>query len=101
MGFSRQEYWSGLPFPALGHLPNPGIEPASLRPPALVGESFPLVPPRTFLTWDRGLLYLPLPEDSDLAGQPEAAEARPSACLFLQGGGLPLSMTNALCSELG
>ena len=28
-GFSRQEYWSGLPFPSPGHLPNPGIEPAS------------------------------------------------------------------------
>ena len=29
MGFSRQEYWSGLPFPSPGHLPNPGIEPRS------------------------------------------------------------------------
>ena len=28
-GFSRQEYWSGLPFPSLGYLPNPGIEPGS------------------------------------------------------------------------
>ena len=31
MGFSRQEYWSGLPFPSPGNLPNPGIEPRSLR----------------------------------------------------------------------
>ena len=30
MGFSRQEYWSGLPFPPPGDLPNPGIEPGSL-----------------------------------------------------------------------
>ena len=30
MGFSRQEYWSGLPCPSLGDLPNPGIEPESL-----------------------------------------------------------------------
>ena len=30
MEFSRQEYWSGLPFPFPGDLPNPGIEPASL-----------------------------------------------------------------------
>ena len=30
MGFSRQEYWSGLPFPSPGDLPNPGIEPGSL-----------------------------------------------------------------------
>ena len=29
MGFSRQEYWSGLPFPSLGNLPNPGIQPGS------------------------------------------------------------------------
>ena len=31
MGFSRQEYWSGLPFPSPGDLPNPGIEPRSLE----------------------------------------------------------------------
>jgi len=30
MGFSRQEYWSGLPFPSPGNLPNPGIKPRSL-----------------------------------------------------------------------
>ena len=30
MGFSRQEYWSGLPFPSPGNLPDPGIEPTSL-----------------------------------------------------------------------
>ena len=29
MGFSRQEYWSGFPFPSPGDLPNPGIEPGS------------------------------------------------------------------------
>ena len=29
MGFSRQEYWSGLPFPSPGDLPNPGIDPGS------------------------------------------------------------------------
>jgi len=29
MGFSRQEYWSGLPFPSPGDLPDPGIEPLS------------------------------------------------------------------------
>ena len=30
MGFSRQEYWSGLPFPSPGDLPDPGIEPGSI-----------------------------------------------------------------------
>ena len=29
MGFSRQEYWNGLPFPSPGDLPNPGIDPGS------------------------------------------------------------------------
>ena len=38
MGFSRQEYWSGLPFPSPGALPNPGIEPGS---PALQTDSLP------------------------------------------------------------
>ena len=36
-GFSRQEYWSGLPCPSPGCLPNPGTEPASLTSPALAG----------------------------------------------------------------
>ena len=35
MGFSRLEYWSGLPFPSLGDLPSPGIEPKSPASPAL------------------------------------------------------------------
>ena len=34
MGFSRHEYWSGLPFPPPGDLPNPGFEPESLAIPA-------------------------------------------------------------------
>ena len=42
MEFSRQEYWSGLPFPSLWDLPNPGIEP---RSPALQADSFPSEPP--------------------------------------------------------
>ena len=40
MGFSRQEYWSGLPCPPPGSLPNPGIEPASIVSPVLSGEFF-------------------------------------------------------------
>ena len=40
MGFSRQEYWSGLPFPSPGDLPDPGIEPRSLMSPALAGRLF-------------------------------------------------------------
>ena len=40
MGFSRQEYWSGLPCPPPGALPDPGIKPAPLMSPALAGEFF-------------------------------------------------------------
>ena len=42
MGFSRQECWSGLPFPSPGDLPNPGIEPGS---PALQADTLPSAPP--------------------------------------------------------
>ena len=42
MGFSRQEYWTGLPFPSPGDLPNPGIEPGS---PALQADALPAEPP--------------------------------------------------------
>ena len=44
VGFSRQEYWIGLPCPPPGDLPNPGIEPESLTSPALTG-SLPRAPP--------------------------------------------------------
>ena len=47
MGFSRQEYWSGLPCPPPGDLPNPGTEPMSLMSPALAGGFFP-----TSATWE-------------------------------------------------
>ena len=46
MGFSRQEYWSGLPFPTLGDLSDPGIQPVSLVSPALAGGFFTTEPPR-------------------------------------------------------
>ena len=42
MGFSRQEYWSGLPFPSPGDLPDPGIE---LESPALQADALPSEPP--------------------------------------------------------
>ena len=43
MGFSRQEYWSGVPLPPPGDLPHPGIEP---RSPALQADALPSEPPR-------------------------------------------------------
>ena len=47
MGFSRQEYWSGLPYPPPGDLPDPGIEPVPLMSPALIGGFF-----TTSATWE-------------------------------------------------
>ena len=46
MEFSRQEYWSGLPFPTLGDLPDPRIEPTSFTSPVLVGRFFTNAPLR-------------------------------------------------------
>ena len=47
MGFSRQKYWSGLPCPAAGDLPDPGIKPASFMSPAMAGGFF-----TTSATWE-------------------------------------------------
>ena len=47
MGFSKQEYWSGLPSPSLGDLPDPGINPTSLMSPVLAGQFF-----TTGITWE-------------------------------------------------
>ena len=69
-GFLRQEYWSGLPFPTPGDLPDPGIKPTSLRSPALPGRFFTTAPsenpkPKPFLilwrakeTTDSGTMLL-------------------------------------------
>ena len=46
MGFSRQEYCSGLPCPPPGNLPNPGMEPMSRMSPALAGRFFTIVSPK-------------------------------------------------------
>ena len=47
IGFSRQEYWSGLPCPSPGELPDPGMEPASPMSPAFLGRFF-----TTSTTWE-------------------------------------------------
>ena len=52
LGFPRQEYWSGLPFPPLGNLSDPGTEPVSLMSPALVGGFF-----TTSTTWEAHCIY--------------------------------------------
>ena len=47
MGFSRQEYWSELPFPPLGDLPDPAIHILSVLSPSLAGQFF-----TTSMTWE-------------------------------------------------
>ena len=56
IGFSRQEYWSGLPFPSPGDLPEPGIEPGS---PTLQADVLPSEPPRKHVPFNC-LLFLPI-----------------------------------------
>ena len=46
-GFSKQEYWSGVPFPPPGDLPNPEIKAKSLKSPSLAGRFF-----TTSTTWE-------------------------------------------------
>ena len=53
MGFSRQEYWSELPGPSPGYLPDPGIEYASLKSPELAGGFF-----TTSATWEAGVIQI-------------------------------------------
>ena len=51
MGFSRQEYWSGLPFHTPGYLLDPGIKPMSPESPVLTGGFFTTEPPGEPLVW--------------------------------------------------
>ena len=60
MGFPRQEYWSGLPCPSQGDLPNPGAEPTYLTPPALPGKFFTTITIWEFLPGARLQIYLGL-----------------------------------------
>ena len=78
MGFPRQKYWSGLPFPSPGDLPNPGIEPQS---PVLQTDSLPPEPPgkpRPKNKWWRRHTKSPCLTahvHASLEGRPEAPEA--------------------------
>ena len=59
MGFPRQEYCSGLPFPSPGDLPDAGIEPESLISPDLTGGFF-----TTSTTWEAPAICLPVVKSS-------------------------------------
>ena len=76
MGFSRQEYWSGLPCPPPGDLPDPGIEPLSLTSPALGGGLH-------LLHWEVGSLALALPGKWKRQGR--KLKKVPHSCVNLHG----------------
>ena len=54
MGFSKQAYWSGLPFPSPGDLPNPGVKPGS---PALQADALPSEPPGKQISYLSSTFY--------------------------------------------
>ena len=74
MEFSRQEYWTGLPFPPKGNLPHPGIEPKSLGSPALPGKFLTTGPPGKSLNL---LLTVHVSRRSRSQGEPEISQPQP------------------------
>ena len=70
MEFSRKEYWSRLPYPTLGDLPNPGVEPESLTSPASQVGSLPLVPPSTVVVQSLSHVWLCDPINCSTPGFP-------------------------------
>ena len=62
MGFSRQEYWSGLPCPSPGDLPDPGLEPVFSVSPALQAHSLPT---ETQGIYHSLFIYSPMEEHQD------------------------------------
>ena len=83
MEFSRQEYWSGLPFPSPGNLPYPGIEPGS---PALQADALPSELP--------GKPYVMLLHTIMLKGFPGVSDHKESACNVGDPGSIPGSGRN-------
>ena len=81
MGFSRQEYWSGLPCPAPENLPDPGIEPASPATPALQADSLPLKLVQSY-PLQRVIMNMQFGERLQIA-EPAAAAMSLQLCLTL------------------
>ena len=73
MGFSRQEYWSGLPFPSPGDCPNSGIEPGS---PMLQADTLPSEPPGKLAFGGRGGVPLSQVESPEEEGKTCPAKPR-------------------------
>ena len=79
MGFPRQEYWNGLPFPSPGDLPDPGIESTCPASPALQVGSLPLHPLGNCV-WPRGPLSPTSPVNISSLGFPGGSAGKESAC---------------------
>ena len=81
MEFSSQEYWSGLRSPPPGDLPDPGIEPVSLKSPALAGVLFTTIP-----TWEALIKYTQSQKQGILTSQffpsRTVVQLLSRACLF-------------------
>ena len=76
MEFSRQEYWSGLPFPSPGDLPDPGIEPGS---PTLQADTLLSEPPRKLFTTSSTKMYIVArPQHSPDVNLPPITQETPS-----------------------
>ena len=78
MGFSRQEYWSGLPLPSLGDLPDPGIEPVFLTSPALAGTFL-----TTRATWEAPISHRPRFHSTRLHQTIISSNSKLFACVLL------------------
>ena len=78
-GFSRQEYWSGLPCLSPGDLPDPGIKPESLMSPALASVFF-----TSSTTWEAQPISLPTPikNDNPIPGCLSCLPRWPTLCLW-------------------
>ena len=73
MEFSKQEYWSGLPFPSPGDLPDPGIEPGS---PVLQADALPSEPPEKPLLY-QSVQFSSVAQSCPTLRPPELQHARP------------------------
>ena len=89
MGFPRQEYWSGLPFPTLGDLPNPGIKLTSLASLALAGGFFYVKYVFSFLSDIQSLPKEFLLLSHVCSGFPGGSEGKASACNVGDLGSIP------------
>ena len=97
MGLPRQEYWRGLPFPSLGDLPDPRIEPTSLKSPTWADGFF-----TSSTTWEAQLYPEIGPKQNDfcgISGNFENSRAKAGARQSLDLEGLRLGLMHLCISH--